>query len=427
MPHTIHALNQISKPASRLGLLLMLVSPACQKAADGHIKATTYTRIELQQGQLQRSPAQNPGEQSLAQWQDQIRLIDAKLIPATFAPGAQVMLETRYLTLKAPDRDWTIFVHGQLQDAELNQVQDDHKPLNGQVPTSQWLPGDIIVEQRSLHIPKDIVGKKLDIYLGFYQGKQRMKITQAKTDDGHNRALIASGEIIGGIDKREATANWSDQSPKIDGVLDEASWATAQKLGPFVNYNGLGLASRKTWVRVLYDAEALYLGFDCEDPDAWTSYSKHDDPIYNEEAVEIFIDADADLQDYVEIQTAPNNIHFESGFTGRRQNMDTSYNPKFTTAVTVDGTVNNPDDQDKGWVAEWRIPFDQIRGLKNNPKAGTEWRVNFFRLERVRKNGRVVQNQASAWSSPRSGDFHNIKRFGFLRFGPKPAETSPKK
>ncbi len=395
----------------------LLLSPlACQKNAGQNTGAQNYTEIAVRDGQIVRTAAQAPQGPGIAQWQDQIRLQSASLQAARFKPGDQVTLNLRFVTLKTPDKDWTIFVHGQLDDAERTQLQDDDKPLDGKISTRDWLPGDIIVEQRQLRIPQNIVGKNFNIYLGFYQGRQRMPLSHADSDDGNNRALVARGVIIGGVDKREAEARFSPSPLKIDGILDEAVWQKAQKLGPFVNYDGRGIASRKTFVRVAYDDKALYLGFDCEDPDAWTSYSKHDDPIYNEEAVEIFIDADGDLKDYVEIQTAPNNIHFESAFTGRRKNMDTSYDPKFETAVKIDGTLNKPDDTDKGWVAEWRIPFDQIRGLKTPPKAGDVWRVNFFRLERVRKNGRVVQNQASAWSSPRSGDFHNIKRFGWLKF-----------
>lgn len=405
-----------ARPLVTLFLLLTLAQTGCSKPSQNS-QPQSYTLITLQDGRLQRSSSAAPQAPALAQWKDQIALLSASLEPQELSPGQTLRL--RFAALKPLDRDWTIFIHGQLKQAELNQWQDDHAPLNGQYPTSQWLAGDIIEEQRSLNLPKDLQGAELDLYLGFYQGKERLQVSQAAHHDGHNRVLVATVKIPGGVDKREAMAQWSDGPLKIDGLLDEPVWKKAEKLGPFVNYNGRGIASHQTRVRVAYDDKALYLGFDCQDPDAWTSYSKRDDPLYNEEAVEIFIDADGDLKDYVELQTAPNNLHFDAAFTGRRKNMDTAYNAEYQTAVKVDGTLNDPSDQDRGWVAEWRIPFDQIRGLKSAPKAGDRWRVNFFRLDRVRRGKRVVQNQASAWSSPRSGDFHNIQRFGWLRFGPQ--------
>jgi hypothetical protein len=134
---------------------------------------------------------------------------------------------------------------------------------------------------------------------------------------------------------------------------------------------------------------------------------------------------DGDLQTYVELQQSPANVHFDAAFTGRRKNMDTAYNAEYETALQLDGTLNQPDDVDRGWSAEWRIPFDQIRGLKAPPKPGETWRINLFRLDRVRRNGRVVDNQASAWSSPLSGDFHNIQRFGWLEFAAAPPASQP--
>ena len=52
--------------------------------------------------------------------------------------------------------------------------------------------------------------------------------------------------------------------------------------------------SLRTTARVLYDDQNLYLALDCEDPDAWGNLKKHDDPIYTEEVVEVFLDANVD-------------------------------------------------------------------------------------------------------------------------------------
>ena len=54
----------------------------------------------------------------------------------------------------------------------------------------------------------------------------------------------------------------------------------------------------------------------------------------------------------------------------------------------------------------------------HEPKVGAIWKVNLFRLERIRDGAktRVIKNEASAWSSPLSGDFHNLDRFASITF-----------
>src|SRR5262249_31639985 len=54
---------------------------------------------------------------------------------------------------------------------------------------------------------------------------------------------------------------------RLDGVLDEPAWQRAEPLGPFLQRdpNAGGPASQKTGVRVLFDADDLYLGITCYD------------------------------------------------------------------------------------------------------------------------------------------------------------------
>jgi hypothetical protein len=49
--------------------------------------------------------------------------------------------------------------------------------------------------------------------------------------------------------------------------------------------------------------------------------------------------------------------------------------------------------------------------------AGTSWRINLFRLERLRApTGAVTSTEASAWRAPLARDFHTLSRFGVVRF-----------
>ena len=40
---------------------------------------------------------------------------------------------------------------------------------------------------------------------------------------------------------------------------------------------------------MLWDDKYLYLAYFCEDPDAWATFEKEDDPMWSEEVVEFFL------------------------------------------------------------------------------------------------------------------------------------------
>jgi len=406
-------------PLGRFSACLSLVSLAlfvlgCPKAEPG------YHSVTLESGSVKSSPAAAPQGAPLATFAGRIQLQRAQVEPAEAAPGETITLKLTWVAQQDIFDEWRVFVHGALRGAELPQLQDDHEPLDGKYPTARWRRGDIIEEAREIAIAPGMAGRSMDFWVGLYAGDQRMQVDQADRHDGTNRVKAATLLLKGGVDELRATASLAPGPFKIDGQLDEPGWQQAQRLGPFVHYHGRGTPPNSTYARLSYDAEALYVGFECQDPDIWTTYTKRDDPIYNQEAVEIFIDVDRDLHTYVELQQSPANVHFDAAFEGRRKNMDTGYNAEYETALALDGTLNQPDDVDRGFSAEWRIPFNQIKGLSTPPKPGDSWRINLFRLDKVRRGGRVVDNHASAWSSPLSGDFHNIQRFGWLEFGAGP-------
>jgi len=408
-------------------LCAMLLAGSCQQGKG------SYHTVVLQSGSVKSTPAEAPTGTPIATFDKRIQLWRAQVEPAEAAPGETITLHLWFVAQRDSFDDWRVFVHGQVAGAELNQLQDDHVPLDGNYPTSRWRQGDIVEELRRIPIPAGVVGRSMTFFVGFYSGDRRMSVDdpgksppgdEAAAHDGHHRVLAAKLLLRGGVDELSATVYRAPGKVAVDGKLDELAWSQAQRLGPFVNYDGVGAPSNTTYARLSYDDQALYVAFECVDQDIWSSFQKRDDPIYNEEAVEIFLDVDGDLKTYVELQQSPANVHFDAAFNGRRQNMDTGYNADYQTALVLDGTFNNPGDVDRGWTSEWRIPFDQIRGLSKPPKAGDGWRFNLFRLDKIRQNGRIVDNQASAWSSPLSGDFHNINRFGRMLFADAAAAAS---
>lgn len=197
----------------------------------------------------------------------------------------------------------------------------------------------------------------------------------------------------------------------IDGLLDEPAWKEAAGSGPLKQFDGKAEARQATLVRVIRTEKALIFGFDCRDEDIRTPYQKRDDPLYLQEAVEVFIDMDADRRDYMEFEVSPSGVLFDAAFSGRRQGMDLSFNPAVLAATRIDGSLNQSTDRDAGWTAELAIPFSEMVGRgRRPPKAGDCWRANIFRLDK-NKTG----SQSMAWQ-PTAGDFHDLNAFGRLCF-----------
>lgn len=383
-------------------------------------------RLVRAQGDAPLAAGQDPvaeaGAQKLqASFDGKLRLFGAKL-PTEVKRGQRVegtlFLQVLEVLSESDAADLKAFVHGHGPFAELNQTQGDHALLGGKVPLPSLLKGDVLEDRFTLVVPAHYPADVLEVKAGLYQGKRRWQVDESGAHDGDHRVKLGEVRVSDGPPALPvATANKRKGEIEIDGVLDEADWQGAARLGPFVSYDGRRALKNPTWARLLWDEGNLYVAFECDDQDIHTPYDKRDDPLYESEAVEIFIDADGDLDEYVELQAAPNDVHFDAAFKGgRRKGFDTSYDVDYETKARLEGTLNDDSDGDTRWVSEWRVPIDGLRDVPKKPAPGDEWRINLFRLDRLRRGGRVVSSEASAWSSPLSGDFHNIARFGTLRF-----------
>ncbi len=173
---------------------------------------------------------------------------------------------------------------------------------------------------------------------------------------------------------------------------------------PLVLVDGSGLPLQSTLVRVAWDEEALHVRFDCEDRDAWGTFRKRDDPLWQEEVVEIFLaPGEEDPVDYAEFEVSPLGVVFDA-----RIHNPTSLRKDMNADVAWDcpglrwQVGKGKSGQD--WWAELSIPWPADR-----PRL---WRANFYRVERPRDG----EAEYSAWSPTLTSpaDFHKPARFGVL-------------
>lgn len=205
---------------------------------------------------------------------------------------------------------------------------------------------------------------------------------------------------------------------KIDGKPDEAIWQQANQIVLKENRSGNNVsdARLRTEVMTCYDDITLYIAFICNDPDIWTSFAARDEYLWEEEAVEVFIDVDQVLENYVEIEVSPANILFDS-YIVDPEKIDVAETARFDlqgirTGVKINGTLNERDDKDDSWTVEIAVPFKDLN-TENTAEvnAKTEIKINFFRLDK----NQGMEPRSYAWS-PTGARFHKPSVFGKLIF-----------
>lgn len=103
----------------------------------------------------------------------------------TVGAGQNFRVTWYWKVLRAPTRDWRIFVHVDGAGLRLN---GDHDPVEGLLPTRQWQVGDTIADTQELSVPSSYPAVDFTLYLGFYSGNDRMTIVSGEhTPD--NRAI----------------------------------------------------------------------------------------------------------------------------------------------------------------------------------------------------------------------------------------------
>ena len=168
--------------------------------------------------------------------------------------------------------------------------------------------------------------------------------------------------------------------------------------------DGSGPPEQATAVRLCWDDEALHVRFDCEDRDAWGTFQKRDDPLWQEEVVEVFLaPGEKDPERYMEIEVSPLGVLFDAMIhnpTGLRADMtaDLSWDCPGIRWQVGRGTER------QDWWAELSIPWEAPP-----PRL---WRANFYRVERPRDGVPEFTCWSPTLTTP--ADFHKPARFGLL-------------
>jgi hypothetical protein len=227
----------------------------------------------------------------------------------------------------------------------------------------------------------------------------------------------------------------------INGQMNETPWQRA----PWVDFRGLvdgtppGTPCRG---KMLWDDKYLYIGLEISCGNVWATVSKgmvepknfaapyvngnkrimSIDPFFK-----IYLDPDGDGKNYLELHVnalgANNDAWVEAGSTNKYgQNLQT-YNIHYQwdcagikCATKVDGTINHPQDTDKGWAAEVAIPWSSLAAFSWGecpPEDGSIWRASLGYAHRNEPQGK---RDYFCWPVMGVLDCHQLCRYAFLNF-----------
>jgi hypothetical protein len=188
----------------------------------------------------------------------------------------------------------------------------------------------------------------------------------------------------------------------LDGKLDDTAWQGADAATEFTqSWPNPGKPPVDPMeVRVLYDADAIYVGvrmFDSRPDSIAAQLARRDASGIYSDWVHVIIDSYYDRRTAFRFTVNPKGV-MKDVFTSNDGAEDTNWDAVWDVATRIDSL---------GWVAEYRIPLSQLRF--GNAPAGQERMWGFQVMRDVAR-----RNERSSWSpwEPTGAGF--VSKFGDL-------------
>ncbi len=137
-----------------------------------------------------------PLPEGATNFEDKIALLEVDLPDTTLQPGGLLDLSLTWQALAPLAEDYTVFV--QVLDANDKIIgQVDSWPVQGTYPTSQWTPGDPVVDRYQVQLASELPSGPYRVQVGFYllQTLRRLSVlddTGTAVDD----KLVISGLTV---------------------------------------------------------------------------------------------------------------------------------------------------------------------------------------------------------------------------------------
>ncbi len=246
-------------------------------------------------------------------------------------------------------------------------------------------------------------------------------------------------EIVPAFAPQNYICQFTSEPLDIDGRPNEAGWLQAAWTDDFVDIEGdkQPFPRFRTRAKMLWDEDYFYFFAEMEEPHIWATLRQRDTVIFYDNDFEIFIDPDGDSHRYYEFEmNAFNTIWDLMLITPYRDHANAVLNSwdmrGIKTAVDVQGTLNDPSDEDEKWTVEIALPWEALKEQasgQSKPEPGEHWRVNFSRVEwqvdvvdgKYQKRtdsqtGKRLREDNWVWSPQGAINMHRPETWGFVQF-----------
>lgn len=189
---------------------------------------------------------------------------------------------------------------------------------------------------------------------------------------------------------RQCVAHWTNARPVIDGKLDDAAWRGAPEEGGFTVVSEPNTRPQApTYVKILTDGTAFYLGIRCIEPNLdkmQVTKTKHDEAVWADDSLEIVLDPDNQKGRLYHLIINSAGVQYDA--EGKISLPETS-----NDEASWDGAWESVCTRGKGeWYAEYRLPFSTFGITPDKTRCVG---LNLGR-------GRVgASKEASSWSPTR--------------------------
>lgn len=254
--------------------------------------------------------------------------------------------------------------------------------------------------------------------------------------------LLAQQHDLYQFSPRQYVCQYVESPLTIDGKLDEKAWKQAQDTDKFIDIEGTirPLPYFDTQAKMLWDSQYFYIAVELEEPHLWATYDQRDMVIFHENDFEVFIDPDGDTHHYYELEINALGTIWDLILTrpyrDGGQPIDAWDIRGLQSGVHLNGTLNNPDDEDKSWTVELALPWSVLEELAPHPGPPNDqeiWRVNFSRVQwrTEAQNGGYVKKEDPAtgkpypehnwvWSPQGAIAMHQPETWGLVQFSSVP-------
>jgi Domain of unknown function (DUF5916)/Carbohydrate family 9 binding domain-like len=188
----------------------------------------------------------------------------------------------------------------------------------------------------------------------------------------------------------------------MDGIPKEDAWNEVEWGGDFIQWmpNEGKPPQEPTNFKILYDDRFLYIAYECHDraPDSIIKRMSRRDQ-FPGDWIEINIDSYHDQRTAFSFTLSVSGVRGDEFVSNDGNNWDVNWNPIWFSKTHIN---------DKGWTAEVKIPFSQLRyGNEPDKIWGFQITRRIFRREE-RSFWQYIPQNAGVWVSA-FGELHGLK------------------